>query len=86
MINIQGNQKMEVAPEIFRERLAGLIKKFERDKYYYLSKAYSEAQAQIDFIDPLFEILGWDVRNVKNLPPHDREVLVEIPNSVTSRK
>ena len=68
---------MKVTPEFFREKISKLVEKFGRDKHYYLSKAYPEAQARIDFIDPLFESLGWDVRNVRGLPPHDREVLVE---------
>jgi predicted type IV restriction endonuclease len=32
---------------------------------------------KIDFINPLFETLGWDIRNTKALSPYEREVVVE---------
>jgi type I restriction-modification system DNA methylase subunit len=61
----------------FEGDLRKLIAKFENDKAYYLSKNYSEAQARMDLIDPLFRALGWDVENQAGLPHHEREVLVE---------
>ncbi len=61
----------------FENDLQKLIAKFENDKAYYLSKDYSEAQARVDFIDPFFRALGWDVENQAGLPHHEREVLVE---------
>jgi type I restriction-modification system DNA methylase subunit len=61
----------------FEDDLQKLIAKFENDKAYYLSKEYSEAQARLDFIDPFFRALGWDVENQAGLPHHEREVLVE---------
>jgi type I restriction-modification system DNA methylase subunit len=61
----------------FEEDLQKLIAKFENDKAYYVSKDYSEAQARVDFIDPFFRALGWDVENQAGLPHHEREVLVE---------
>lgn len=39
----------------------------------------SEAQTRLDFIDPLFRALGWDVGNERALNQFDREVLVEEP-------
>ncbi|MBC8359288.1 MAG: Eco57I restriction-modification methylase domain-containing protein [Candidatus Aminicenantes bacterium] len=58
-------------------RLKSLIHKFEANKFHYLSKNYLEEEVKIDFINPLFEILGWDIRNTKGLSPYEREVLVE---------
>jgi len=63
--------------EIFSQSLENLIKKFEADKAYYLSKGYSEAQARVDLITPFFKALGWDVENDAGLPHHAREVFVE---------
>jgi len=37
----------------------------------------SEAQTRLDFIDPMFRALGWDVGNERALNQFDREVLVE---------
>ncbi len=68
---------MPASLETVREKLESLIKKFEGDKAYHLSKEYSEAQARIDFITPLFKALGWDVENEAGLAHDQREVIVE---------
>jgi len=43
----------------FREDLQSLVSKFEKDKNYYLSKGYLEAQVRLDFINPLFNGLSF---------------------------
>ncbi|MBI5894430.1 MAG: Eco57I restriction-modification methylase domain-containing protein, partial [Deltaproteobacteria bacterium] len=63
--------------ETFKEKLLSLISKFEKDKHHYLSKDYLEAQVRQDFINPMFEALGWDIENKKSLSPFDREVVLE---------
>lgn len=40
-----------------------LIERFDRDHEAYRSRDYNEAQARVDFINPLLELLGWDVNN-----------------------
>lgn len=72
-----GSLTLPSSPTEFEEALQKLITKFENDRGYYLSKDYSEAQARVDFIDPFFRALGWDVENKVGLPHHEREVLVE---------
>ncbi|MFH1701965.1 MAG: N-6 DNA methylase [Nitrospirota bacterium] len=69
----------------FREELQTLISKFEKDKHYYLSKGYPEAQVRIDFINPFFEALGWDIENKAQKPPHERDVIVELSPETTKR-
>ncbi|HJH25961.1 MAG TPA: hypothetical protein C5S37_04120 [Methanophagales archaeon] len=68
---------MKTKIEVFREEIRKLVEKFERDKYFYLSKQYLEAQARHDFIDRFFEALGWDIGNRAGLSPFEREVLLE---------
>ncbi len=63
--------------EQIHSRLKLLVRKFEANKYHYLSKKYLEEEVKIDFINPLFEALGWDIRNTKGLSPYEREVVVE---------
>jgi hypothetical protein len=63
--------------ETFTGNIQTLIRKFDSDRDHYLSKAYSEAQARVDFITPFFKALGWDVENEAGLPHHQREVIVE---------
>jgi hypothetical protein len=57
--------------------IVDLVRKYESDRKTYLSSSYKEAQLRIDFLDPLFELLGWDIKNIGGKPTHEREVLVE---------
>lgn len=58
------------------DSLNSLIVNFEKD-YKYFKDNYSEADCRKEFIEPLLEILGWDVRNVKGVPPQYKEVISE---------
>ena len=40
-----------------------LIEKFEQNLESYRNPAYGETQVRVEFINPLFEALGWDVAN-----------------------
>ena len=62
----------------FRENLRSLVSKFEQDKNHYFPKGYPEAQVRIDFLNPFFDALGWDIENKAHKPPHDRDVIVEL--------
>jgi hypothetical protein len=64
----------------FRERLKALVAKFEKDKTRYLSKGYPEAQVRVDFINPFFKVLGWDIENKAQKPPHERDVIELTPS------
>ena len=68
---------METLRLAFSAKLEKLIAKFEADREHYLSKAYPEAQARVDFITPFFKALGWDVENEAGLAHHAREVIAE---------
>ncbi|MGH1375799.1 MAG: Eco57I restriction-modification methylase domain-containing protein [Alphaproteobacteria bacterium] len=54
-----------------------LIKKYEDNLDYYQSSKYNETQLRVDFLDPMFELLGWDIKNNKGKNTHEREVLLE---------
>lgn len=54
-----------------------LVERFDRDLASYCSGAYNEAQARVDFINPLLGLLGWDVDNRQGLPEAYREVVYE---------
>jgi len=69
----------------FREKLNALVLKFEKDKTHYLYKGYPEAQVRIDFLNPLFRSLGWDIENKAQKPPHERDVIVELSPETTGR-
>jgi predicted type IV restriction endonuclease len=69
----------------FKEKLLALVSKFDKDKNHYLTKGYPEAQVRIDFLDPLFEALDWDIENKAHKPPHERDVIVELSPETTGR-
>ena len=50
-----------------------LIEKYHRIEKEGKVKSYNEAQTRNEFIEPLFEFLGWDMRNLTN----DNEVTTE---------
>lgn len=56
-----------------------LIKKYESNREYYQSPKYNETQLRADFLDPLFEMLGWDITNKSGKSNNEREVLLEEP-------
>ena len=49
-----------------------LVEKFDRNRDQYLKQAYNEAQTRNEFIDPLFEALGWDCLLYTSPSPRDR--------------
>jgi len=62
----------------FGKDVQSLIRKFEQDKNHYLQKGYPEAQVRLDFLDPFFSALGWDIENKAHKPPDKRDVVIEI--------
>ena len=57
--------------------IKNLVKKYHSNREAYLKSDYNETQLRTDFLDPLFEILGWDIKNSTGKPTNEREVLVE---------
>jgi len=47
-----------------KENIAKLVEKYEKIKAEGKVGKYNEAQTRNEFIEPLFEFLGWDMRNV----------------------
>jgi len=56
-----------------------LVNKYQKDRNHYISDIYNEAQLRADFLDPLFELLGWDIQNKQAKLTSEREVVVETP-------
>lgn len=54
-----------------------LVQKYKENRNAYLQADYNETQLRTDFLDPLFEMLGWDIKNNQGKPTNEREVLVE---------
>jgi len=56
-----------------KANISNLIVKFEELKKRNQLATYNEAQTRNEFIEPMFEFLGWDMRNLR----HSREVITE---------
>lgn len=56
-----------------------LIEKYQSDRDYYLTSKYNETLLRSDFLDPFFELLGWDIKNNAGKPTNEREVMLEEP-------
>lgn len=59
--------------------IQNLIAKFEKGLDHYKRKSYNETQLRNEFLDPLFEELGWDIKNKLGQSTGEREVIVEEP-------
>ncbi|MBA4156068.1 MAG: N-6 DNA methylase [Gemmatimonadetes bacterium] len=54
-----------------------LVERFERNRDAYRSGRYNETQLRREFVDPLFDALGWDVNNVQGWAEAYKEVIHE---------
>src|SRR5688500_12721518 len=61
------------APDVVEQ----LVERFAGDTAGYTSPNYNETEARLEFIDPLFRALGWDVGNTQGAPPDLRDVIYE---------
>ncbi|MGL4943695.1 MAG: hypothetical protein ACRC46_10955, partial [Thermoguttaceae bacterium] len=68
------------------EQLRELVELFRVNIVQYKSAAYDEANTRTDFIDKLFEILGWDVRNVAGHSEMYRDVVREDSVRIDNRQ
>jgi predicted type IV restriction endonuclease len=52
-----------ITPCPFQILFSSWWKNFEFHRHAYLSQEYNETQVRLEFIDPFFEALGWDIYN-----------------------
>ena len=60
-----------------KQKLRELVERFRYNLDVYKKSAYNEAQVRREFIDPLFEALGWDVSNKQGFAEQYKEVVLE---------
>ena len=58
-------------------KISDLVNKYEANRKHYISPTYNETQLRRDFLDPFFQLLGWDIENKLNKSTNEREVLLE---------
>lgn len=72
--------------EDFKRELTQLVQRFAESHAELTRPDYSEAKVRDDFLNPLFEALGWDLRNKARLIQTKREVEIESPTRIGSGK
>jgi predicted type IV restriction endonuclease/type I restriction-modification system DNA methylase subunit len=63
---------METPPKVLE-----LVKTFDLHRDAYMSPSYNEAQVRRQFIDPMFEAMGWDVQNTSGYAEQYKQVVHE---------
>ena len=59
------------------DNIIRLVKVFDKHIDYYKSSSYNEEEVRNNFINPLFEELGWDMSNKERHAPQYQQVLLE---------
>jgi len=72
-------------PDSARRAVESLVDRYSRGAADYESSGYNEAQARIEFIDPLFEALGWDIANKEGYAEPYKDVVHEDAIRVAGR-
>ena len=54
-----------------------LIDRFDRNRAAYKSDKYNEARLRIEFLNPFFEALGWDINNKQGYAEAYKDVIYE---------
>lgn len=54
-----------------------LVERFRRNLDVYKRDDYKETRLRVEFVDPFFEALGWDVRNVQGYAEQYKDVVHE---------
>ena len=54
-----------------------LIERFDRNRIAYRSEHYNEARLRIEFLNPFFEALGWDINNKQGYAEAYKDVIYE---------
>ena len=55
-----------------KNKIHALVHKYEQGKDVYRTARFNETQVRNEFLDPLFEILGWDIRNTAGKNTNER--------------
>ena len=59
------------------DTIKSLVERFERNYEQYHSPKYNEAQARLEFINPFFKAMGWDIDNAHGYSETYKEVIYE---------
>jgi TaqI-like C-terminal specificity domain/N-6 DNA Methylase len=58
-------------------KVAELVERFRENRDSFHASTYNETQVRVEFIDPLFETLGWDLANRRGVSEQFKDVVHE---------
>jgi len=58
-------------------KVSELVERFDRNLEAYTQGKYNETQVRLEFINPFFEKLGWDIANKQGYAEAYKEVVHE---------
>ena len=70
-------QEQHPEPKEAPKEIIELVERFERNLSAYKSQGYLEQHLRLEFINPFFEAMGWDVYNKEGNAPAYRDVIHE---------
>ncbi len=76
----------EQSGHAFTEELKRLVANFSKSLSLYRSPGYDEAAARVDFLNPFFKALGWDLENRSCVAQSLRDVQIETRVSIGGKK
>ncbi|MDA8100613.1 MAG: hypothetical protein M0042_13430 [Nitrospiraceae bacterium] len=68
----ENNDRLSCPPEVLR-----LVENFSRHVEAYKAGQYNETQLRREYVDPLFEALGWDIANRAGIAEAYKDVIHE---------
>jgi adenine-specific DNA-methyltransferase len=69
---------MHVDKNISKGRMEELVNRFTQNREAYLSSSYNETQVRVEYINPFWKCLGWDVDNEEGAIDAYKEVIHEL--------
>ncbi|MBL7104984.1 MAG: N-6 DNA methylase [Bacteroidales bacterium] len=71
------NQKVRITKDEAYKKIAQLVERFSEHVEEYKRGNYNEHQTRVDYINPFFKALGWDMDNEQGFAEAYREVIHE---------
>ena len=71
------NKNYSVNKDEMTQKMAERVRQYAMRIKEYTRPAYNETEVRVEFVNPFFKALGWDVDNEAGLPQHTREVTHE---------
>lgn len=69
--------KFSIDRKAMAKKVAERVHQFSVRIREYTNQAYNETEVRVEFVNPFFKALGWDIDNEAGLPQHIREVTHE---------